>query len=596
MATAIATGLHSNTATWDTGVVPGAADPVIIPSGFAVTQDGAWSTGSIDIQPGGELVTNNVLTYSGNITLGGTLTNLDTGAGTQMIAAGGNRTLTQSDGSVWRSAPTGGAKAIYTAAVGFHWLWRDAASTDGVVIDIDNAHFENCGTATINGMSQRGNNAATLNIRIANFLWIRCGQMRLGVGATHAPSAVCQIDAPVVLQPLSNQPAIDYAAQFPAAWVAGSRRIRNAYTADMYPNGIPVELRVLQQNALSNPAFELSFNAGINATARNTGGGNVSVSGAIAMLDYNGSRSAVSHNVNGAAFDDSDLLLYAGAQWNNAHFYAQAFTAPSARQSTVTDAYLEFDSPGGANGVSHKDGGVTVSGCVIVNANPWYTTEANSVGSSLYHNNTHVIFADSEGDASMIQETAPVVPPYSVEGYNNIRVDYRTAGFTADFAMIKPSIPAGTADQFTYLDYNVSYVPAAGAIYDLYPTIVMTGLAQGDAGFGSSDLLVDPAFVTGLPRRLRDFGAAHTGALTAPQLYRELFKRSGYDVLGNAATSPAYTWQDVKAWLLASYVPTNEALRASGRAGEHRGALPLGAPPVPVHTKITQNMTGGMAG
>ena len=269
-------------------------------------------------------------------------------------------------------------------------------------------------------------------------------------------------------------------------------------------------------------------------------------------------------------FEINEIMVYADR--NNAHILGSSIVSPLAQQALVTNSLVEFDSPGGPNFLPHRDGGVKLSNSLIINGNPWYSTAANSIGTSDYEHCTHVTLAGGQGQPSMLQETNEVIAPYVVNGRSNLRVDYR-ASPTLDFAAIQPSIPTAI-DQYTTLDYNCHHIPAQVGNFNPYPTIVITGVSYGDPGFGGSDLFVDPQFQHA-PRRMADYDALQGGPGTARNLYYEMFKASGYDRLGNpAVVDPAYSdFRTIKAWVEAAYVPTNPALQGTAHDGGDVGAF-----------------------
>ena len=574
MATAILTGMHNVAANWDTGVVPVAPEPIVIPNGIVITQASAWSVGdglgvtpAITIDIGGELVVSaDTLTANGHVTLNGTLTH---DFASTLLFAGGNWQITQSSGAVWRTSAGSGVWPVVTADVGQHWLWRSGLF-DAPVVAVDGIELRRCGTSAVNGVECGGHNQAAFSVQFKRFLWADCGRMRLGVGATHHVDAICVVDTPIIVRPLSTANiSIEYAANFPANWV-GDRGIRNVYANGLTPTALMSAVRVGSKNAVTNTTFDLHFACGIDAVPDNFAGGNVTISGALCNDVYSGTGSQVSATINASAWHITDLLMYSAMP--NMHFVASGFTVAGVGTSTFTNALVDCESIGGANVVPYKDGGLRVANVVVLGANTVYSTSANNIGDGLVYERCTQVASTLDQQVAMLQETNQGSGTYPAIGRSNIRVNTHTAnGVFADV------LPGGgnpiQADQFTWLDNNNHYTPALTAPYDPYPNIAITGLVKGTVGFGSADLFVDPQFVGGT-QNLAAFDVQQGGVGIAVNVFYEAFKRSGYDKDGVAAVWDAnYDLTTAKAQIMASYTPQNAALQGAAHDGGDIGAI-----------------------
>ena len=571
MATAILSGLHNVAANWDTGVVPVAPEVIVIPSGIVITQSGAWSIGDgLGITPaavidaGGELVlSGDTLTANGHVTLNGTLTH---DFASTLLFAGGNWQITQGVAALWRTTAGPGLLPVITAAATYHWTWRAAANSQPVTVAINGLELRWCGAATIVGLELRGTNTDTLDFQFRNVLAADCGQLLFGQGSTHRASAICQIDGLVVVRTTTDaSPTVGYMANFPAAWTADSRYMRNVYIAGAKPNGSPAQCRVARQNAATNPVFDWSFFL-IDAEIDHLGRGNVLMSGSVIFDQYTGSRSEIYSGYQGVSWVIDGLV--SATTRNNPHVVGSTFNS-AAPGCVVTGVLADSTSPGGGNFLPHRNS-VSLTNGLFRGINPFYSTAAEISGASTYAHCTHITTA-VDNQPSMLQETNAALAAYQVSGLSNIRVD-TGATPNVSFAAIQPSIP-GAVDQYYDLDFNNHYMPNEAQPFNPYPTVVITGVAWGDARLGGSDLFVDPQFVDGT-RGLREYDTLMGGAGTFINLFREAFKASGWDVNGNAATlTPGYAMADAKAWVEAGYVPQNPALQGAAHDGGDIGAF-----------------------
>jgi len=161
----------------------------------------------------------------------------------------------------------------------------------------------------------------------------------------------------------------------------------------------------------------------------------------------------------------------------------------------------------------------------------------------------------------------------NVEFYNNL--SYNTDGTTTGVNLIDFG-DVGTADQATYLDYNVCYDYLE--TIDIYHDAVITGKTFGDDGFGGNDAHgIDPGFVDPT-RDMATWDAYNGGVGTAANAALEMAKLNDSDFDDN------YTVAKLMEWVSAGFAPTNSAVSTLSNTGSYVGAIePL----------ISDGITGG---